>query len=219
MSGNLLQREVTAEDVAEAFLHQALELKTTANITTVDGGNIAAALRQPALFSQRAFIHPASIPKRSRHNGANLCPGRCSRFCRDRSDASVAVTSEEKKETCKVGAESQQLQGAKRDAFIKKCMAGGNYEPPARKRQGRTEAAVAQIRGGPRRRPFERCHLEATQDTSPQNVNGDRSPDPIAIEQSDQVIHSGHGDAVGAHDGVESSSARPRPPVLVAQAP
>jgi hypothetical protein len=44
-----------------------------------------------------------------------------------------AVTSEEKKETCKVGAESQQLQGAKRDAFIKKCMAGGNYEPPARK--------------------------------------------------------------------------------------
>jgi hypothetical protein len=32
-----------------------------------------------------------------------------------------------------VGAESQQLQGAKRDAFIKKCMAGGNYEPAARK--------------------------------------------------------------------------------------
>jgi rhamnose utilization protein RhaD (predicted bifunctional aldolase and dehydrogenase)/NAD(P)-dependent dehydrogenase (short-subunit alcohol dehydrogenase family) len=45
MTGNLLQREVTAEDVAQAFLHQALELKTTANITTVDGGNIAAALR------------------------------------------------------------------------------------------------------------------------------------------------------------------------------
>jgi rhamnose utilization protein RhaD (predicted bifunctional aldolase and dehydrogenase)/NAD(P)-dependent dehydrogenase (short-subunit alcohol dehydrogenase family) len=45
MSGNLLQREVTAEDVAQAFLHQALALKTTANVTTVDGGNIAAALR------------------------------------------------------------------------------------------------------------------------------------------------------------------------------
>lgn len=44
-----------------------------------------------------------------------------------------AITSEEKMETCKVGAESQQLQGAKRDAFIKKCMAGGNYEPPARR--------------------------------------------------------------------------------------
>jgi NAD(P)-dependent dehydrogenase (short-subunit alcohol dehydrogenase family) len=45
MTGNLLQREVTAEDVAQAFLHQALELKSTANVTTVDGGNIAAALR------------------------------------------------------------------------------------------------------------------------------------------------------------------------------
>ncbi|HEX4040836.1 MAG TPA: bifunctional aldolase/short-chain dehydrogenase [Xanthobacteraceae bacterium] len=45
MSGNLLGREVTAEDVAQAFLHQALELKTTASVTTVDGGNIAAAMR------------------------------------------------------------------------------------------------------------------------------------------------------------------------------
>jgi rhamnose utilization protein RhaD (predicted bifunctional aldolase and dehydrogenase)/NAD(P)-dependent dehydrogenase (short-subunit alcohol dehydrogenase family) len=45
MSGNLLGREVTAEDVAQAFLHQALALKTTADVTTVDGGNIAAAMR------------------------------------------------------------------------------------------------------------------------------------------------------------------------------
>ena len=45
MSGNLLGREVTAADVAQAFLHQALELKTTGDVTTVDGGNIAAALR------------------------------------------------------------------------------------------------------------------------------------------------------------------------------
>ncbi|MGB6534436.1 MAG: SDR family oxidoreductase, partial [Xanthobacteraceae bacterium] len=45
MSGNLLSREVTADDVAQAFLHQALELKTTASVTTVDGGNIAAAMR------------------------------------------------------------------------------------------------------------------------------------------------------------------------------
>ncbi len=45
MRGNLLGREVTADDVAQAFLHQALELKTTGNVTTVDGGNIAAALR------------------------------------------------------------------------------------------------------------------------------------------------------------------------------
>jgi rhamnose utilization protein RhaD (predicted bifunctional aldolase and dehydrogenase)/NAD(P)-dependent dehydrogenase (short-subunit alcohol dehydrogenase family) len=45
MSGNLLGREVTAEDVAQAFLAQALASKTTAGVTTVDGGNIAAALR------------------------------------------------------------------------------------------------------------------------------------------------------------------------------
>ncbi len=45
MSGNLLGREVTADDVAQAFLHQALALKTTAGVTTVDGGNIAAAMR------------------------------------------------------------------------------------------------------------------------------------------------------------------------------
>jgi len=45
MAGNLLRREVTAADVAQAFLHQALALKTTASVTTVDGGNIAAAPR------------------------------------------------------------------------------------------------------------------------------------------------------------------------------
>jgi len=45
MEGNLLRREVTAEDVAQAFLHHALALKTTADVTTVDGGNINAILR------------------------------------------------------------------------------------------------------------------------------------------------------------------------------
>jgi rhamnose utilization protein RhaD (predicted bifunctional aldolase and dehydrogenase)/NAD(P)-dependent dehydrogenase (short-subunit alcohol dehydrogenase family) len=45
MAGNLLGREVTAEDVAQAFVHHAVALKTTADVTTVDGGNIAAALR------------------------------------------------------------------------------------------------------------------------------------------------------------------------------
>ena len=45
MTGNLLGREVTADDVAQAFLHHAMALKTTADITTVDGGNIAAILR------------------------------------------------------------------------------------------------------------------------------------------------------------------------------
>ena len=45
MTGNLLGKEVTAEDVAAAFLHQALEVKTTGDVTTVDGGNISAMLR------------------------------------------------------------------------------------------------------------------------------------------------------------------------------
>ena len=44
-----------------------------------------------------------------------------------------AITNEEKMETCKVGAESQNLTGAKQTAFIKRCMAKGNYEPAARK--------------------------------------------------------------------------------------
>jgi rhamnose utilization protein RhaD (predicted bifunctional aldolase and dehydrogenase)/NAD(P)-dependent dehydrogenase (short-subunit alcohol dehydrogenase family) len=45
LSGNLLGCEVTAEDVAQAFVHQALALKTTGDVTTVDGGNVAAFLR------------------------------------------------------------------------------------------------------------------------------------------------------------------------------
>jgi len=45
MSGNLLGREVTADDVARAFVHLALSAKTTGAILTVDGGNIAAAVR------------------------------------------------------------------------------------------------------------------------------------------------------------------------------
>jgi len=45
MAGNLLQREVTAEHVAQAFVHQALAERTTGDVTTVDGGNIAAVMR------------------------------------------------------------------------------------------------------------------------------------------------------------------------------
>ncbi len=45
MGGNLLGREVTADDVAQAFLDLALAKKTTGAVMTVDGGNIAAALR------------------------------------------------------------------------------------------------------------------------------------------------------------------------------
>jgi rhamnose utilization protein RhaD (predicted bifunctional aldolase and dehydrogenase)/NAD(P)-dependent dehydrogenase (short-subunit alcohol dehydrogenase family) len=45
MAGNLLGLEVTAEDVAEAFVASALLRKTTGNVITVDGGNVAAMLR------------------------------------------------------------------------------------------------------------------------------------------------------------------------------
>jgi NAD(P)-dependent dehydrogenase (short-subunit alcohol dehydrogenase family) len=45
MSGNLLGQEVTADDVAAAFVSLALAKKTTGAILTVDGGNIAASPR------------------------------------------------------------------------------------------------------------------------------------------------------------------------------
>ena len=45
LAGNLLGQEVRAEDVAQAFLHHALSPRTTGDVTTVDGGNIAATLR------------------------------------------------------------------------------------------------------------------------------------------------------------------------------
>ena len=45
LRGNLLGREVTAEDVARAFVDLALARKSTGAVLTVDGGNIAAALR------------------------------------------------------------------------------------------------------------------------------------------------------------------------------
>jgi len=45
MAGNLLQREVEARHVGEAFVALALSERTTAHILTVDGGNIEAALR------------------------------------------------------------------------------------------------------------------------------------------------------------------------------
>jgi rhamnose utilization protein RhaD (predicted bifunctional aldolase and dehydrogenase)/NAD(P)-dependent dehydrogenase (short-subunit alcohol dehydrogenase family) len=45
MSNNLVGREVTADDVADAFVYLATAQKTTAAILTVDGGNIEASLR------------------------------------------------------------------------------------------------------------------------------------------------------------------------------
>ena len=45
MAGNLLGEEVTAEDVADAFVFAALMRKTTGAVIPVDGGNVAAMLR------------------------------------------------------------------------------------------------------------------------------------------------------------------------------
>lgn len=44
-----------------------------------------------------------------------------------------AATKEQKMETCKVGADADNLEGNARDAFMKKCMGAGNYEPAARR--------------------------------------------------------------------------------------
>ncbi len=45
MSGNLLGEEVTAADVAQAFVFAAQMLRTTGAVITVDGGNVAAMVR------------------------------------------------------------------------------------------------------------------------------------------------------------------------------
>ena len=44
-----------------------------------------------------------------------------------------AATKEQKMETCRVGADADNLEGNAREAFMKKCMGSGNYEPAARK--------------------------------------------------------------------------------------
>ena len=45
MAGNLLNKEVTAEHVADAFTALACAESTTGHVMTVDGGNIEASLR------------------------------------------------------------------------------------------------------------------------------------------------------------------------------
>ena len=55
----------------------------------------------------------------------------------------AAATAAQKMETCKYGADHDNLTGAKRDAFIKKCMANANYEPAARKEALKKKPASA----------------------------------------------------------------------------
>ena len=53
----------------------------------------------------------------------------------------LAATKAQKMDTCKIGADSENLEGAKRDAFMKKCMGSGNYEPEARREAMKKAAA------------------------------------------------------------------------------
>jgi hypothetical protein len=58
-----------------------------------------------------------------------------------------AISAKEKMETCKVGADADNLTGAKRNAFIKKCMGKGNYQPQARKdalKKGKANTSAGQ---------------------------------------------------------------------------
>lgn len=55
----------------------------------------------------------------------------------------AAATAAQKMETCKYGADHDNLAGAKRAAFIKKCMANANYEPAARKEAMKKKPAGA----------------------------------------------------------------------------
>jgi hypothetical protein len=52
-----------------------------------------------------------------------------------------AISYKQKMETCKFGANDQKLTGAKRNAFIKKCMGKGKYQPAARKDAMKKQAA------------------------------------------------------------------------------
>src|SRR5262249_15640451 len=43
--------------------------------------------------------------------------------------------------------------------------------------------------GGPHRGPLEWSHVEPAESPSPQNIDGNRSADPIAVKQPDQIVH------------------------------
>jgi psiF repeat len=64
-----------------------------------------------------------------------------------------ALSSKEKMETCKFGADDQKLTGAKRNAFIKKCMGKGNYQPQARKDAKKKSAAMKKPAAKPAANP------------------------------------------------------------------
>ena len=64
-------------------------------------------------------------------------------------------------ETCKFGADDQKLEGAKRNAFIKKCMAKGNFEPPGRKVAKKPAPKKPAQEAGRHEAAPPRCHQRA----------------------------------------------------------
>ena len=64
-----------------------------------------------------------------------------------------AISYKQKMETCKFGADDQKLTGAKRNAFIKKCMGKGNYQPQARKDAKKKAAAMKKEMAKPAAKP------------------------------------------------------------------
>ncbi len=63
MSGNLLKREVTAEDVADAFVYLATATKTTAAVITVDGGILKRVCGNISCDSRhQSWSYPMKVP-------------------------------------------------------------------------------------------------------------------------------------------------------------
>ncbi len=77
-----------------------------------------------------------------------------------------AITASEKMETCKVGAQAENLTGAKAQAFIKKCMAKGNYEPPAR-REAKNKAAAAKKKPAPKKPAAKPATMPSSNESAP----------------------------------------------------
>jgi hypothetical protein len=66
-----------------------------------------------------------------------------------------AVTSAEKAQTCKIGADAQKLTGAKRKTFIAHCMANGDAKPMAAKKGGEPPSKLT------RKQKMETCIIGA----------------------------------------------------------
>ena len=105
----------------------------------------------------------------------------------------LAATKAQKMETCKFGADNDKLEGAKRDVFIKKCMANGNYEPAARRE------AMKKLCWSRRRRRW----------PSPRPRRPWRRRPPT--RRSNSAPHRrAHGAQPARHAGIRRESGRPR---------